>query len=47
MKSRKLSMLIMQKVRATSWFFITCLLIFLQHVLSYLIHIFIMLLRQF
>ena len=42
MESTKLSIQIMQKFLTTSWFFITCLLIFLQHVLSYSSHIFIL-----
>ena len=37
MESRELSMQVMQKVLTTSWFFIT----FMQHILSYLSHIFI------
>ena len=35
-------MQVMQKVLTTSWFFITCLLIFMQHILLYLRHIFIL-----
>ena len=40
MESRKLSKQVMQKILTTSWFFRTCLLIFMQHILPYLSHIF-------
>ena len=42
MESRKLSMQVMQKVLTRSWLFIACLLIFMQHILSYISHIFIL-----
>ena len=47
MESRELSMQVMQKILTTTWFFITCLLIFYAAILSYLSHIFILFLNQF